>query len=157
VEANYYGRGIIQLAYNTCAWASAGVNEITMAAATHVSMPQYGAGTATFGAGGVITSTSDERLKDIQGSFTRGLKDLEGISPITYKWKPKGDWKDETLYAGFSAQNIQKSIPEAIGQNPEGYLSLQDRPILATLVNAVKEQQKEIDDLKVRLEVLEAK
>jgi len=156
LEANYYGRGNIQLRWNTCYWANAGVNEIVLDSSTHVQMPQYGAGTATFGSTGIITSTSDERLKDIQGSFTRGLKDLEGIRPIFYKWNDKSGMNDDTIYAGFSAQNIQKNIPEAVGQNPEGYLSLQDRPILATLVNAVKEQQKQIDDLKSRIEKLEA-
>jgi len=115
----------------------------------------YGAGTATFDASGNITSVSDERLKDIQGSFTRGLKDLEGISPILYKWNKESGNEIEHTYAGFSAQNIQKNIPEAIGQNPEGYLSLQDRPILATLVNAVKELKAENEALKARLDKLE--
>ena len=42
-------------------------------------------------------------------------------------------------YIGFSAQNIQVSIPEAISTSPNGYLSLQDRPIIATIINAIKD------------------
>jgi len=36
-----------------------------------------------------------------------------------------------TAYAGFSAQNVQEAIPEAVGSSSNGYLTLQDRPILA--------------------------
>ena len=54
-------------------------------------------------------------------------------------------------YAGFSAQDVQKAIPEAVGENQEGYLTLSDRPIIAALVNAVKEQQEEIGELKQEL------
>lgn len=43
------------------------------------------------------------------------------------------------MYYGFSAQNIQENIPEAISQDKNGYLTLSDRPILATLVNSIKE------------------
>jgi hypothetical protein len=42
-------------------------------------------------------------------------------------------------YAGFSAQNVQSVIPEAVGQSPDGMLTLSDRGILAAVVNAVKE------------------
>ena len=84
----------------------------------------------------------------------RGLKDLEGISPILYKWNEKSGYETEHTYAGFSAQNVQKSIPEAIGKDQKGYLSLDDRPIIATVVNAIKDQQKQIDQLKTEIDAL---
>jgi hypothetical protein len=45
----------------------------------------------------------------------------------------------ENIYTGFSAQNVQKVIPEAVGKDRNGNLTLSDRPILAAIVNAIKE------------------
>jgi hypothetical protein len=101
---------------------------------------------ATFGAGalstdalGNLTVSSDERLKDINGSFTRGLADIQALSPILYHWNATSSLDTGTQYAGFSAQNVQTSIPEAVGKDSRGYLTLSDRPILAATVNAIKE------------------
>jgi hypothetical protein len=112
-------------------------------------MPKYGSGAATFDASGNITSVSDVRLKDVQGFYNGGLNELMNVNPIIYKWNAKSGMEMKHDYIGFSAQNIQSALGEnAIGINREGFLSIQDRAILATLVNAIKEQQKEIEYLK---------
>ncbi|MDE1946238.1 MAG: hypothetical protein KGH93_03550, partial [Patescibacteria group bacterium] len=41
-------------------------------------------------------------------------------------------------YTGFSAQNVQANIPQAVATDSRGYLTLDERPILAAVVNAVK-------------------
>lgn len=104
-----------------------------------VQMSAYGVGTATFDASGNISSVSDERLKIIQGKYMAGLKELLGIQPINYKWNKESGMEMEHSYAGFSAQNIQKVMPDAVYKNSEGYLSFNDRAISAATVNAVKE------------------
>jgi len=105
-----------------------------------VRFENFGAGTLqTDSAGNVTAGASDERLKNIQGNFTRGIADLQNINPILYKWKPETGFDTVNTYAGFSAQNVQLSIPEAVSADSQGYLSIQDRPIIAALVNAVKE------------------
>jgi hypothetical protein len=78
-------------------------------------------------------------LKDINGSFSRGLADIQKLSPILYHWNAVSGLDGSTQYAGFSAQNAQVAIPEAVNTDPRGYLTLQDRPILAASVNAIKE------------------
>ena len=98
-----------------------------------------GSGTLTTDSSGNLTVSSDERLKDIRGSFARGLVDILKINPIVYKWKEFTGYDTINEYSGFSAQNIRDAIPEAVATSSSGYLSLQDRPIIATLVNAVKE------------------
>jgi hypothetical protein len=50
------------------------------------------------------------------------------------------------MYSGFSAQNIQLAIPEAVATSSNGFLTLSDRPIIATLVNAVKEMYNTVAD-----------
>jgi hypothetical protein len=112
-----------------------------------VQMTSYGAGTATFDASGNITSVSDERLKTNIKPYKTGLKELLLIKPIQYKWNEKSKMETEGTYAGFSAQNVKANIPLGTGENKEGYLSLQDRAIMATLVNAVKELNTKIENL----------
>lgn len=105
----------------------------------------FGAGTMQTDAVGNVSVSSDERLKNITGSFTRGIGDLKNIAPISYQWKASTGYDAENVYSGFSAQNVQEFIPEAVSVDGRGYLTLSDRPILATLVNATNEQQKIIE------------
>ena len=49
---------------------------------------------------------------------------------------------------GVGAQAVQKVIPEAVTKNAEGYLMVNNDPIIWTMLNAIKEQQKEIVELK---------
>src|SRR5690606_3506178 len=90
-------------------------------------------------ASGNVTASSDERLKNKVGDFSRGLDDLLGVEPIAFQWKQETGFDTEGIYYGFTAQNVRDFIPEAVGVDPKGYLTLSDRPILATTVNAIKE------------------
>jgi hypothetical protein len=120
-------------------FSAGGTTRAVISTAGSIKFNAYGAGTLTTDASGNITASSDERLKNIQGEFTRGLADLRGIKPISYKWNTTSGYDQIEIYSGFSAQNVQANIPEAIGIDPRGYLTLSDRPITAALVNGVKE------------------
>jgi hypothetical protein len=104
-----------------------------------VRFSNFGAGTLTTDASGNLSVSSDERLKNIDGQFTRSLSDILKINPISYHWNQLSGLDTSNSYTGFSAQNMQAAIPEAVGSSTNGFLSLQDRPILATIVNAVKD------------------
>jgi hypothetical protein len=117
-----------------------------------VQMAAYGAGAATFDSSGNISSTSDERLKDIQGPLASGLEAIKGIVPIVYKWNKKSGMETKHEYSGFSAQNVRDNVPNGVGKTRDGYLTLQDRAIMATMVNAIKELSAEVDRLKVGVE-----
>ena len=116
----------------------------------------YGAGTLTTDASGNITAVSDERLKDIKGDFTKGLAEILKIKPILYNYNKKSGLDMSTTMAGFSAQNVQKVIPEAIGQSKDGYLTFSDRPVTAALVNAVKTIWDKVTGIDARVKLLEA-
>ncbi len=127
---------------------SNGANRITVSAAGAIAFDTgYGAGTITSDSSGNLTSVSDETLKSVLRPFTKGLKALADIKPITYKWNKKSGLEMHDEYSGFSAQNVQKTIPEAVSKNNLGQLGLQDRPILAALVNAVNELSARLDKL----------
>lgn len=120
-------------------------------ASGNVRMGAYGAGTATFDASGNITSISDERKKDIQGPFTAGLPELLPLAPILYKYKASTGLDTENVYAGFSAQNVLLTIPEAIGRDKDGFYSLNITPIIAALVTGEQQLAAEIDALRAGL------
>jgi Chaperone of endosialidase len=86
---------------------------------------------------------SDERMKNISREFSRGLSDIEKVKPIQFAWKdlPGGE------QAGLSAQNVQNAIPESVTVGEDGLLSVSDRPIVAALINAVKELSARVREL----------
>jgi hypothetical protein len=109
----------------------------------------YGAGTLTTDGSGNITAVSDERVKVKIRPFRTGLDAVLGLKPILHGYSKKsGLDRSRFDYAGFSAQNVRDVIPEAVGQGADGYLTLSDRPILAALVNAIKELQAEVAALR---------
>jgi hypothetical protein len=107
-------------------------------------------GTANKPGGGSWDVFSDERLKNIKGRFNPGLSALMQLQPIRYEYKRDNalGLKSEGEHVGFGAQSLQKIIPEAVTQNSSGYLTVNNDPILWTMLNAIKEQQKEIAELK---------
>jgi Chaperone of endosialidase len=96
--------------------------------------------------GGSWATFSDERLKNIKGSFTQGLKAVMQLQPIRYQYKPDNALgiKAEGEQIGFGAQAVQKIIPEAVTRDQKGYLLVNNDPIMWTMLNAIKEQQAQI-------------
>lgn len=126
---------------------TAAADRITIDTSGNVQFNAYGAGTLVTDANGNITASSDVSLKDIVGPFTAGLKEILQIKSVVYKFKEETGLDTENEYAGWIAQDIEKIIPYSVyGEN--GKKSIMERPIIAALVNAVKEQQKEIETLK---------
>jgi len=111
-------------------------------------MSTYGAGTLTTDASGNVTATSDTRLKDNIRPMKYGLDIINKLEPITYSWNKKSGNETKGTYAGFSAQNVRSVFPLGTGVMPDGYLTLQDRAIMAAMVNAIKELSAEVERLK---------
>lgn len=118
--------------------------------------------TAITAKGGIVTQltgTSDERLKD-SVAYVGGLEQILGITPVSYRWNEKGQvhtgLSGDQEYVGFLAQDVQKQIPEAITatemskDGSEEYLSFDDRPVVAALVNAVKQLATKVQHLEAR-------
>lgn len=103
----------------------------------------YGAGSITSDGSGNLTAVSDERVKTNIRPFVRGLRDVLKLKPILHGYTVESgldQTKDD--YAGFSAQNVQSVMPEAVGQMADGMLTLNDRAILAAVVNAIHELER---------------
>ena len=97
--------------------------------------------------GGSWSTYSDGRLKDVAGKFTRGLEALAGIDPVQYHYKPDNylSLPSQPEYVGVLAQEVQQAVPEAVSQRQDGYLTVNNDPIIWTMVNAIKELNQKVD------------
>ncbi len=107
-------------------------------------------GTADKPGGGSWGTYSDMRLKTVNGGFSGGLDQVMQIHPIRYRYKPDNGMgiRDADEHIGVVAQEVQRVIPEAVTENNKGYLLVNNDPILWSMVNAIKEQQREIQEQK---------
>lgn len=134
--------GMNRSAANTLSRYTNGTIRETLSSAGAFRWHNYGAGTLTTDASGNITATSDIRIKNNIRPFERGLDAILTLEPILHGYTVEsGLDQTKTDYAGFIAQNIQKAIPEAVSEmnDEDKHLTVSDRPIIAALVNAVKE------------------
>jgi hypothetical protein len=80
------------------------------------------------------------------------VKQLRGV---TFNWKDKT--KDSTQQIGFIAQEVEKIFPQLVKTDKDGMKSVAYSNITAVLVEAVKEQQQQIDELKREIDELKKK
>lgn len=108
--------------------------------------------------GGSWQTFSDERLKNISGPFNSGLKAVMQLQPLRYQYRPNNPVgiQPNGEHIGLGAQAVQKVIPEAVTANSDGFLMVNNDPIIFTMLNAIKEQQKEIEELKREVRRLRA-
>jgi hypothetical protein len=117
-------------------------------------------GTAFKTAGGGSWATpSDRRLKkDIQ-PYTRGLDVVLEIDPISFYYNGKLNTSDQERQVGVVAQDLQQICPEMVfeiaGSGDHQYLQVDPSSFDFLLINAVKEQQRIIEDLIARIQELE--
>lgn len=97
---------------------------------------------------GVLTSTnpSDRRLKNSIEDYPYGLKEILQLQPKQFYYN--SDSLRADLNAGFIAQDVKAIMPLVVREMKDGYFGLKSDMIIPALVNAIQEQQNEIDVLK---------
>ena len=103
-------------------------------------------------ADGNITAYSDERLKDNIKTLEDGLAKVNQLRGVSYN-------KDNKKGIGVIAQEVEKVFPEVVitGKTEDKFKSVDYGRLTAVLIEAVKEQQKQIQTLTTKVEELEAK
>jgi hypothetical protein len=98
-------------------------------------------------------STSDERLKENVFTISGSLDKVMSIGGYEFDWKTiPGIQEDNVGHdVGVIAQEIQKVLPELVTTRDNGYLAVKYEKIVALLIEAIKEQQKQIDEIKSKL------
>lgn len=82
-------------------------------------------------------TTSDIRLKKV---LRKKYNSFE-IKPIVYKWRDK---RDEKVHVGYSAQQVEKYMPDAVNTDKDGFKSVD---YIQVLVNKIAELEARIIEL----------
>ena len=92
---------------------------------------------------GLVAASSDRKLKkNIKTLNSKKVLEMRGVS---------FDWKDSGLpSSGVIAQEIQEVAPELVNES-EGTLGVSYGNLVGYLIEAVKDQQKQIDELKAMI------
>jgi hypothetical protein len=105
----------------------------------------------------VAFATSDYRLKENIQPIKNALCKLIGVSGNTFDWKPLTKEEIQTIHGnkgrdvGVIAQEIEAILPEAVTTRDNGYKAVNYEKIIPLLIEAIKDQQKQIDELKSKL------
>jgi hypothetical protein len=112
------------------------------------------------------TIFSDERIKKNISDFTDGLNVVMMLQPRNYQYNGLGGpgYDDTDLHIGFIAQEIERICPYMVetgrglidGIHVDDFKVYQGHALSFVLVNAIQEQQEQIEALKKRIDFLES-
>ena len=110
-----------------------------------------GVGGAVFTTGNItsaadIISNSDRRMKSDIQPITSALEKVQAITGVTFI---KNGVEKRT--AGVIAQDVLAVHPEVVHENEDGMLSVSYGNMVGLLIEAIKEQQEQINELKAKL------
>ena len=106
---------------------------------------------------GTITAQSDRRLKQNIKPLTGTLSKLDQLRGVSFEWNKVSTsmgHKEGEKGIGMIAQELQKVYPELVVASKnehQDYLSIDYMKFTAVLLQAIKEQQKEIEELQRKL------
>ena len=106
---------------------------------------------------GQITSTgdiiayysSDERLKDNIEIIADPISKVKQIRGVSWDWNELTDLEGHDV--GVIAQELEQVLPELVVERTNGYKAVRYEKIVALLIEAIKDQQSQIDELKSKL------
>jgi hypothetical protein len=95
---------------------------------------------------GTLYQSSDMRLKQHVKPISHVLDRLKNLSGYTYEWKDSSKSSQEQI--GLLAQEVEKQFPQLVATNEKGMKSVAYANMVPILLQAIKEQQQQMDDLK---------
>lgn len=93
--------------------------------------------------------SSDARLKDNITPIKGALDKIKTIGGYEFDWNNQSEHKGHDV--GVIAQEIEFILPELVVTRDNGYKAVRYEKIVALLIEALKEQQLQIDELKSKL------
>jgi len=94
---------------------------------------------------GIITCSSDLRLKKNIVSLDQNLDKITALNPVAYNWLRESDLTTKSL--GFIAQEVATVLPELVVTGDDGYQGLSMVNLIPVIVGAIKEQQTQLQAL----------
>jgi hypothetical protein len=125
---------------------------LTGAAADDVVISLGTASTPFEGEAGAWNVFSDRRIKTNFSIIDQPIYKINQLNGYYFNWKsnPDGDRQ-----VGVIAQEVQKVLPELVSETKDGYLSVSYSQLTALLIEAVKEQQEQIEELNNKVNDIE--
>lgn len=115
----------------------------------------------TYTATGTVSSFSDERIKYNVRDFTGGLDIIKQINPVSFYYNNKSPFQTDKMQIGVLAQELEQVAPYMVDKNAAGDFgdlrSVNNQAYIFLLINAVKEQQKQLDEQRKMIEELKRK
>lgn len=106
-----------------------------------------------------FTTTSDQRLKNDVRPLRGALTGVLALRGVRYTWNELGVQHGGTAgqqQVGLIAQELEKVYPELVSTDPKGYKSVNYAQLAPVLIEALKEQQAQIEALQQRAAAAEA-
>merc|ERR1711998_481001 len=102
-----------------------------------------------------VTETSDGRLKKEVVTLPNAIGVVQQLRGVSYSWDnsvPGRSVPDGVgLRSGLIAQEVERILPGSVKTDREGWKSVAYTTIIPYLVEAVKEQQRQIEELRAEL------
>jgi hypothetical protein len=106
----------------------------------------------------VAFSTSDRRHKNNIVLISDALSKVTKLNGVTWEWNEDVDSATkETPKTGLIAQEVQEVLPEVVKERVDGFLALDYSKMMGLMVEAIKEQQEQINSLLIKINELENK
>jgi trimeric autotransporter adhesin len=103
----------------------------------------------------VAYSGSDKRLKNNIINISDAVTKVRKLNGVTWKWNDDVNEVTKTApTTGLIAQEVQEVLPEVVNEREDGYLGIDYSKMVGLLVEAIKEQQNQIDSLTIEIENL---
>ena len=98
---------------------------------------------------GTVNASSDISLKDNITPIPNAIDKVLQIRGVTFN---RNDIEDNPRQAGIIAQEVEKVLPEVVSEDKDGIKSVAYGNMVSLLIEAIKEQQGQINMLKEKLE-----
>ncbi|MBI4654253.1 MAG: tail fiber domain-containing protein [Nitrospirae bacterium] len=109
---------------------------------------------------GTVTQTSDIRYKENITTIQTPLDKILNMRGVLYSWKTE-EYKDkgfsEGRHYGVIGQEVEKVLPDIVKEGEQGEKGVSYIEIIPVLIEAVKEQQRVIEELKAEVRQLKTK
>ena len=106
-------------------------------------------GNVTFS--GDVTAYSDIRLKENIKLIENPLEKILQINGVTFTRNDDIDENVGRIHTGVIAQEVLKVLPEVVSKSTTGYYQVAYGNMVGLLIEAIKEQQKQIEELKSQI------
>jgi hypothetical protein len=102
--------------------------------------------------------SSDINLKENIKPIENAIDKVKKLNGVEFDFKNSNDYGYLKRHQiGLIAQEVEKVIPEVVSENNNGYLGVSYQHLTGLLIEAIKDQQNQIEELKSEINLLKEK